>query len=242
MRSIAVAVLIVGLVLGGCASTKPVIDPGDGGDYSLKLNPADFVRTISNPWLPLTPGSQWVYEGHEGDEVERIKVIVTADTRKVFGIGATVVREVEWLNGRLVEDTLDWFAQDRKGNVWYLGEDSKAFSKDGGVSTAGSWEAGVDGALPGIIMLADPRIGKAYRQEYYPGEAEDMGEVIRRGASLTVPFGEFDDVLVTEEWTPLEPNVVENKYYKAGVGLLLEKKVQGGTGRTELIRYQSGKN
>jgi hypothetical protein len=236
VRTVTLSGLLIGLVLIGCGA-DPVIDPGDGGDYSVQVKPADFVATIDNPWLPFRPGSRWTYAGREGDRKERIEVLVTDDTRKVMGITATVVREREWLDGRLVEDTFDWYAQDHDGNVWYLGEDTREFTEGGGVSTAGAWEAGVDGGLPGIIMLADPRIGEAYRQEYLPGEAEDMAEVIRRGASVSVPFGSFDRVLVTKEWTPLEPSVVEQKYYDRGVGLLLEETVRGGSARIELVHY-----
>ncbi len=236
MRKVTLSGLLIGLVLTGCGA-EPVIDPGDGGDYEVQVKPADFVATIDNPWLPFRPGSRWTYAGREGDRKERIEVLVTDDTREVMGITATVVREREWLDGRLVEDTFDWYAQDHDGNVWYLGEDTREFTKGGGVSTAGAWEAGVDGGLPGIIMLADPRVGEAYRQEYLPDEAEDMAEVIRRGASVSVPFGSFERVLVTKEWTPLEPSVVEQKYYDRGVGLILEETVRGGSARTELIDY-----
>jgi hypothetical protein len=237
---VTVAVIVATLALAGCGS-DPVIDPGDGGDYSVGVEPAEFVAAIDNPRLPFTPGSRWTYGGREGNSYERIEVVVTDDTRDVMGIRATVVREREWLDGRLVEETFDWYAQDRDGNVWYLGEDTRAFKEGDVVSTAGAWEAGVDGALPGIIMRADPRIGDAYRQEFYPGEAEDMAEVIDRGASETVPFASFDRLLVTKEWTPLEPNVVEQKYYERGVGLVMEETVRGGSARTELVRYDAAK-
>ncbi len=232
--SVAVVLMVAACGDGG----EAVIDPGDGGAYSVVLNAADFVATIDNPWLPLTPGSRWVFEAREDDELERIEVVVTDQTRQIWGITATVVRDTVTVDGELIEDTYDWFAQDAAGNVWYLGEDSREFEDGEVVSTAGSWEAGVDGALPGIIMRADPQVGDAYRQEFYAGEAEDMAEVVRRGASETVPFGSFDDLLVIEEWNPLEPDVVEEKYYAAGVGLVLEAKVRGGTGRAELIEYQ----
>lgn len=217
---------------------EAVIDPGDDGDYSVVLDAADFVATIDNPWLPFTPGSRWVFEAREDGELERIEVVVTDQTRQILGITATVVRDTVTVDGELIEDTYDWFAQDAAGNVWYLGEDSREFEDGELVSTAGSWEAGVDGALPGIIMPADPHVGAAYRQEFYAGEAEDMAEVIRVGASETVPFGSFDGLLVIEEWNPLEPDVVEEKYYAAGVGLVLEVKVRGGAGRAELIEHQ----
>jgi hypothetical protein len=231
-----IVVLLLGLVLLGCTRTEAVIDPGDGGNYSVRLDPSRFVATIDNPWLPFTPGSRWVYEA--GDR-ERNEVTVTGQTRRIMGITATVVRDVETRDGELVEETADWYAQDRDGNVWYLGEDTRAF-RDGEPSPAGSWEAGVDGALPGIIMKADPRVGDAYRQEFYRGEAEDMGKVVRVGAAETVPFRSFDGLLVTQDWTPLEPEVVEEKYYAKGVGLVLETTIRGGSDRNELVGYQPG--
>jgi hypothetical protein len=237
MRRMPLAVLIVGLTLAGCrGSSEPVIDPGDGGNYSVTLDPANFVATIDNPWLPFTPGSRWVYQA--GGR-ERNEVVVTDQTRKVLGITATVVRDTETRDGALVEDTFDWYAQDRDGNVWYLGEDTRAI-RNGEPSPAGSWEAGVDGALPGIIMKADPQVGDAYRQEYYRGQAEDMGKVVRSGDSERLPFRSFDGLLVTQDWTPLEPEVIEEKYYAKGVGLVLETTVRGGSDRNELISYQPG--
>jgi hypothetical protein len=237
MRPVRLVVLLLGLALVGCTQTEAVIDPGDGGDYSVQVDPSRFVTTIDNPWLPFTPGSRWVYEAGGG---ERNEVVVTGQTRKIMGITATVVRDVETRNGELVEETSDWFAQDRDGNVWYLGEDTRAF-RNGEPSPAGSWEAGVDGALPGIIMQADPQVGDAYRQEFYRGQAEDMGKVVRLGASQTVPFRSFDGLLVTRDWTPLEPEVVEEKYYAKGVGLVLETTVEGGSDRNELVSYRSGR-
>jgi hypothetical protein len=235
VRRIALAVALLPALVA-CQRDAPVIDPGDGGSYTVRLDPAAFVDRIDNPWLPFTPGSRWVYESDAG---ERNEVVVTDQTRAVMGITATVVHDTETRNGELVERTADWFAQDRDGNVWYLGEDTKAFD-NGRVSPAGSWEAGVDGALPGIIMKADPRVGDAYRQEYYRGEAEDMGKVVRVGDTETVPFRSFDGLLVTQDWTPLEPEVVEEKYYARGVGLVLETTIRGDSERNQLISYQTG--
>jgi len=231
------AVVVLAAACGGSGS-EAVIDPGDGGDYSVTLDPADFVAVIDNPWMPFVPASRWVYEGGDGVEVEHIEVVVLSETRVVMGITATVVRDTVTVDGELVEDTYDWYAQDAAGNVWYLGEDSKEYEAGEVVSTGGSWEAGVDGALPGIVMEADPQVGDAYRQEYYGGEAEDMAEVVRTGEAETVTFGAFDDLVVTEEWTPLSPDVVEEKYYASGIGVVLEITVRGGSGRIELIEYR----
>jgi hypothetical protein len=223
------------------AGTQPVIDPGDGGSYQPEIDPASFVDGIDNPLLPFVPGSRWVYEEESDGEIERIEVIVTDERRQVMGISATVVRDtVTTEDGELIEDTYDWYAQDKDGNVWYLGEDTKEYEDGEVVSTAGSWEAGVDGALPGIIMEADPKVGDAYRQEFYEGEAEDLAEVVRVGASESVRFGDFDDLIVIKEWNPFEPDVVEEKYFASGVGLVLEMKTEGAEGRGELIEHTKG--
>ena len=205
-------------------------------EYSPAINPEDFVEEINNPYFPLIPGTTFFYEGEsdEGDPL-RTEVYVTNETRAVMGVTTTVVRESEYEDDELVEDTFDWYAQDIDGNVWYFGEDSSEYEDGEVVSTAGSWEAGVDGALPGIIMPGYPQVGDAYYQEYYPGEAEDQAEVVSLNESVTVPYGSIEDCLNTREWNPLEPGQEENKYYAAGVGLLLEEQIEGGDERLELV-------
>lgn len=234
-------VVAAALVATGCGGdggdAVPVIDPGDGGVYAPVIEPADFVQEITNPYLPLRAGARWVYEGVEDGETERVEVEVTGDRREVMGISAVVVRDTVYEDGELVEDTFDWFAQDVEGNVWYLGEDSREYEDGEVVSTEGSWEAGRDGALPGIVMLAEPSIGEAYRQEYFEGEAEDLGEVLQLGVSETVTAGTFDDLVVIREWNPLEPDVIEDKYHASGVGVVLEVVVEGGDGRVELVEF-----
>jgi len=225
---------------GSTTTGAPVIDPGDGGNYAPEVDPAQFVDRIDNPYLPLLPGASWVYESVEGDEKERIEVVVTSERREVMGISAVVVRDTVSVDGEVIEDTFDWYAQDRAGNVWYLGEDTTEYEDGQAVSTEGAWEAGVDGALPGIVMPAMPAVGDAYRQEYYAGEAEDMAEVVKIGRSLAVALGTYADVLTIREWTPLEPDVVEDKSYAPGVGVILEQKVRGGTGRVELVEFTPG--
>jgi len=234
------SVLATSLVLAACGgSERVVIDPGDNGNYTVSLDPAAFVATIDNPFFPMLVGNHWVYEGGENDELERVEVTVTDQTRQIKGITATVVRDTVTVGGELVEDTLDWFAQDRDGNVWYLGEDSKEYEKGEVVSTAGSWEAGVDGAMPGIVMHGAPAPQVAYRQEFYKGEAEDLAQVLGTDGAATTRAGSFDGLLIIREWTPLEPEVVEEKYYARGIGLVLEVKVEGGSGRVELISAPS---
>jgi len=219
------------------AGAAAVIDPGDGGEYAPRIDPADFVEGIDNPYLPFEPGTRWVYEGDSDGEHERIEVAVTDETRQVMGITAVVVRDTVYVDGEIVEDTLDWFAQDRAGNVWYLGEDTHEYEDGQPVNRNGAWEAGVDGALPGIVMPAVPEVGFAYRQEYLAGEAEDLGEILHVGVARTIGLGHYDDVVVTRDWNPLEPEVVEEKWYAAGVGLIYETTTAGGRGTVELVAH-----
>ena len=206
----------------------------EGQPYEVTIDPADFVAIIDNPFMPLKPGTKVSFDG-----AERIEITISAETKTIVGVPATVVRDQVFLNGELEEDTLDWFAQDRKGNVWYFGEETAEYRQGKVVSTKGSWEGGVDGALPGIIMLADPQVGDVYRQEFYEGEAEDIGEVTGVGGSITVPLGTFTDILVTEEWTPLEPNVRERKTYVPGIGVVETRPVKGG-GVTQIVDFKPG--
>lgn len=251
IRTTAAAVVAVSLLVAACGgdgsdgdeartetqtATTPVIEVDDGGDYVPEIDPADFGGPIDNPYMPLVPGSRWVYESAD----ERTEVVVTDEQRQVMGIDAVVVRDTVSSGGEVVEDTYDWFAQDTEGNVWYLGEDSKEYESGEVASTEGSWEAGVDGARPGIVMPAAPTVGQTYRQEFYEGEAEDLAEVLRLGDSATVAGRTYDDLLVIEEWNPLEPEVVEEKSYAPGVGVVLEVMTVGGHERAELVEYTPG--
>jgi hypothetical protein len=208
-----------------------------GGD-PVDLDPADFVKEIDNPYWPMKRGSRWVYEEKDSEGATRIVVTVTSRAKTVMGIEATVVRDVVTEDGELREDTFDWYAQDKEGNVWYLGEDTKEYEGGKVVSTKGSWEAGVDGAQAGVIMPAKPEVGMKYRQEYYKGEAEDEAEVLSLDEHVEVPFGKLDHASQTKETTPLEPDVVEHKYYVRGVGLVLAKGVSGSSSREELVEYR----
>jgi hypothetical protein len=218
----------------------PVIDPGDGGDYAPAIDPANFVDAVDNPYFPLVPGTRWVYEGTSEGEAERIEVEVLDERREIEGISAIVVRDTVYVDDEMVEDTYDWFAQDSEGNVWYLGEDSHEYENGKDVGTSGSWEYGVDGALPGIVMPADPTVGDAYRQEYYPGEAEDMGEILEVGVGHSIGLGDYDDVVVTKDWNPLEPDVIENKWYARDTGMIAEAAVAGGDEQAELVEFTPG--
>ncbi|MFH0983343.1 MAG: hypothetical protein V2A79_17630 [Planctomycetota bacterium] len=216
---------------GGCSGPKA---PSDA--YNPVVSPANFVSTIDSPFFPLTPGTTFVYESDTPEGVERIEVMVTHETKSILGVTCTVVRDTVTLDGELKEDTLDWYAQDRDGAVWYFGEDSRTYENGVEVSTEGSWEAGVDGALPGVIMQANPQVGAPYRQEYYVGVAEDMAQVISLDQPVTVAFGSFQNCLETKEFTPLEPGVVAYKFYAAGIGHVLS--VEGDV-REELIAVES---
>src|SRR3712207_1283733 len=217
MRQITVLSVMVGLVVGlaaaGCTSSS---SREEEKAYAPRINPADFTITIDNEYFPMKPGTTFVYEGG----AQHGEMTITSDTKKIMGVECVVVDHREWEDGKLIDRTYDWFAQDKKGIVWYFGEDTKEYENGEVVSTAGSWEAGVDGAKPGIIMPADPKVGESYHQEYYPGEAMDMAKVLSLNASVTVPYGSFDSALETREWTPLQPGFSEKKYYVRGVGPL----------------------
>ncbi len=200
----------------------------------------DFVSQIDNPYMPLEPGTTFVYEAETADEFILNNITVTDETKEIIGVSCTVVYDVEWVNGLLSEETYDWYAQDADGNVWYFGEATiEYFYDDAGVligtSTEGSWEAGVDGATPGIVMLATPKPGISYRQEFYEGVAEDMGKVLRLNARVSVDYGNFDGCLKTREWTPLSPGVIEHKYYAPGIGLVFIEELKGKTVKVELV-------
>ena len=232
---IAVALLLAAVGCGGGESAGR--DDLPQGGEPVELDPAEFTKRIDNLYWPMTPGSRWVYR--EDGELE---VVVTVTDRKkvVDGIDALVVHDVVREDGEVIEDTFDWYAQDADGNVWYLGEDTKELENGKVVRTEGSWEAGVDGAQAGIIVPADPEPGVKYRQEHYAGEAEDRGEVLSVDAEVTVPYGSFDDALRTKDTTPLEPGLVEHKYYARGIGPVLAVAVSNGGGREELIAFRRG--
>jgi hypothetical protein len=208
--------------------------------YSPHINPADFTTTIDNKYFPLKPGTTFVYRGKTKDATEGDIVAVTTDTKRIMGVECVVVNDKVTEDGKLTEQTYDWYAQDKEGNVWYFGEDSKEFENGKVTSTEGSWDAGKNGAKPGIIMPANPKVGQTYRQEYSKGVAEDRARALKLDGSTSVPYGSFDHVLVTYEWTPLEPNIAERKYYAPGVGTVLEVAVKGPMERLELVDVKQG--
>jgi hypothetical protein len=238
-RITAAAALLLGaaaLPTTATAASCPIDLPQ--GSEPVTLDPVDFVPQIDNRYWPMAPGTRWVYrETDRVDDRQRVTVTVTARTKDILGIAATVVHDKVTERGELIENTFDWYAQDDCGNVWYLGENTKEFEDGELVSTEGSWEAGVDGAQAGVIVPADPVDDMTYRQEYYAGEAQDLGEVLSTEEQAQVPAGHYADALLTKDFTPLEPRVLEYKLYAPGVGPVLVMGVSGGTGREELLRF-----
>jgi len=226
LSPLATAAAFASLALGGPLPT---------GAEPVTLDPADFTTRIDNPYWPMPAGRRWTYR--EGSQ--RVVVTVTRRTRVVAGITARVVRDVVTdARGRPVEVTDDWYAQDKAGNVWYLGEATREYEDGRPGTTKGSWEAGVDGAQAGVAMPAEPRPGLRYRQEYKAGEAEDAAQVLSLREQADVPAGHFDGLLLTKDFTPVEPRVLEYKLYARGVGPVLVLGVSGGGGREALVRLR----
>jgi hypothetical protein len=215
------------------------------GSEPVHLNPADFTTRIDNPYWPMRPGTRWVYrETDPAGARQRVVVTVSQETRLIAnGITARVVHDVVTERGTPVEVTDDWYAQDRSGNIWYLGEHTTEYQNGKPSTTHGSFEAGVDGAQPGVIMPAKPNAGQRYRQEYYRGQAEDKAQVLSVREQAEVPFGHFRPgrVVMTRDLNPLKPKMLEYKFFARGVGPVLAIGVSGGSDREELVSFQRGK-
>jgi len=229
-RAQAAAAVACSLALACAESpTAPAYDPEI---------PSQWSASITHPLFPLTPGTSWEYSEATPEGLETITVEVLSVARKVNGVDVVTVHDQVFLDGELIEDTFDWYAQDVDGNVWYLGEDTEELENGVVVGTDGSWEWNVDGALPGIYVWADPagHVGEEYRQEYYEGEAEDWAVVVAVDETVTVPLGTFTGCLQTEDWNGLEgrAQTAQYKYYCPGVGVALEVSVDDPTARTEL--------
>jgi hypothetical protein len=235
----------LGVVVAFAFGALPATTAGAGscnaplprGSEPVTLDPADFVARVDNAYFPMAPGTRWVYREFDFEASQKVKVTVLERTREIEGIDATVVHDVVTERGELVENTFDWYAQDVCGNVWYLGENTKEYEDGEVVTTAGSWEHGVDGAQAGVVMPGDPQVGLTYRQEYYAGEAEDAGEIMSLDEQAQPPFGHFRNVLLTSDFTPLEPRVLEYKLYAPGVGPVIALGISGGSDREELVRF-----
>lgn len=204
--------------------------------YDPEINPVDFLtpeQTAANPnpWFPLVPGLKRVYEAGE----ETISVVVTEDTREILGVTTMAVSDIVTIDGVPVEDTIDWYAQDVYGNVWYFGEIAQNFEDGILTDLDGSWTAGIDNAKPGILMKAAPQVGDVYRQEFLLGEAEDLAEVLDVNGSESAPAASCaGDCVVTRDFTPLEPGAEENKYFAPGIGNIVTINLETGE-REELV-------
>ena len=199
------------------------------------LDPANFVAVVDNPYFPLPAGRTLVYEGVKDGQTQIDTVTITGQTKVILGITATVVSDVSTHDGALLERTFDWYAQDKEGNVWYLGEDTTAFLPHGKTDTTGSWQAGVGGAEPGLIMEAHPQIPDAYRQEFLAGVAEDTAWVVELGGVVRVPYGKLRNVLTTLEATQVEPGSYDRKVYAPGIGIVLEQALTGTPETAQLV-------
>jgi hypothetical protein len=217
--------LAVAVLAGGCG----------GSAHSA----ARFSAHVSNPWYPLLPGSTWVYRGVKDGETSREVMRVTNRTRRIQGAPCVVVSDLLYLRGHLEERTEDYYTQDAQGRVWYFGENTAELDRQGHVKNrSGSWLAGVHGARAGIFMFTNPKPGQSARQEYYRGQAEDHFQVLRLGVSVKVPFITTTHGLLTKEWTPLEPGVIDHKFYVRGIGTVLERTAKGPLERNELVSFR----
>jgi hypothetical protein len=242
IRSLAVAIAVLALAAcgGGGSKSKSSTSSLPQGTKPVQLDPADFTTNIDNPYWPMRPGSHWVYREVENGETQRVDVTVTNQTKTLEGIDARVVHDRVSRNGETLEDTYDWYAQDSAGNLWYLGEDTAEYENGKLKTKEGSWAAGIDGAEPGVVVPAHPKQGMTYREEYYAGHAEDGAEVLKVGSQVQVPFGRFQNAMLTRNFSTIEPTVEEMKLYAKGVGPVMELLVSGGSGRTELLSYTKG--
>ena len=219
-------------------ATAPSLAPVHG-TYAPTIDPANFVAAVDNPYWPLKPGTTFHYEGVRGTTPQTDDEVVTHQTKVILGVTSTVVRDTVSEHGAPVERTFDWYAQDRQGNVWYMGEDSLELKNGHFVKASDSWESGVNGAQPKIIVPANPQPGDPYRQEYYPpGQALDEARVLSLEGSVKVPYGQFNGVLVTSERSPLEPQT-EQKYYAPGIGEVEERVVLGHHEEFHLVSVTS---
>jgi hypothetical protein len=209
---------------------------GAGAPPVATSAPSDFTARVDNPWFPLRPGTTYVYRGVKDGRSSRDLVTVTRTTTRIDGAPCVVVHDRLYLGGRLEERTTDWYSQDEQGNVWYFGESTAELDAHGHVTTTeGSWRAGRDGARAGVYMPAHPQVGQSGRQEFYKGHAEDHFQVVSLSASVHVRYVSSTKALLTKEWTPLEPGVLDHKYYVRGIGTVLEQTVKGGDERNALV-------
>jgi hypothetical protein len=220
-------------------SPSPLVAASPSASTGPAFDAAAFPdgATVTNPWFPLIPGTVFTSRGSKDGQAAVDRFTISDRTKVIAGVTTRVVEDRLTLDGILHERTTDYYAQDQAGNVWYLGEDTAELDANGNVlNRDGTWHAGVDGAVPGIYMEAEPVLGHAYRQEFYPGQAEDHFEVISLTSTVHVPYGVFENALRTKEWTPLEPDVLDNKFYVRGVGQVREVAVKGAKEVLSLVK------
>ncbi|HKD97922.1 MAG TPA: hypothetical protein VKB69_10015 [Micromonosporaceae bacterium] len=224
---------------GGSSASAPPASPPPAAATGPTFDPGNFGTVVDNPYFPLKPGSTWVYQGVRDGVPQKDVVVATGRTKVVDGVTAVVVTDTATHGSTLLEKTEDWYAQDKQGNVWYLGEATAAYD-NGKVDTEGSWTSGVDGAVPGIIMPAHPRVTDSFRQEFLKDHAEDTFWVVQDGVSTKVPAGSYTGVIRTLEFTRLEPDVIDNKFYAPGVGIIREASASGPNETADLVSFTSG--
>jgi len=232
----AATVAVPNLAYAGTAQSCPLPVVSPGRSYHPAIHPADFSANVTNRWFPLRPGTTYLYTGTKDGKKAFDVVQLSSGTRKIDGVVTRMVNDRLFLDNALVERTTDYYAQDRCGNAWYFGEDTATLDGQGKITDrSGSFHAGVNGAQPGVYMQKRPQIGRWFRQEWYPGEAEDRYRALNTSASIAVRYGRFRHALRTEEQTALEPGVVDNKYYVRGLGVVKELSVKGDTEILQLV-------
>jgi hypothetical protein len=232
-RCASLAVLAVVTLIGGTLPVSTAL-AAEAKTYNPSINPADFEPRIAHKYFTLEPGTKFTYKRETSRGTEHVETIVLRETKQVMGVTATVVREIEWLNDTLIEDTRNWYAQDRSGNIWYFGEAVDNYENGMLADHEGSWEAGVEGAKPGIVMVKEPKAGESFPQ----GSSEDMRSVVSLGASVSVPQGKFEDCLKVRDWNEDEGTATsKHKYFCAGLGYIALKE-SGGTGASRVERAE----
>jgi hypothetical protein len=235
LSGLVVAVAIIAVAACSSSSNRRASTPTTSG-YHPAFRAADFSANVDNSWFPLKPGSVTVYRGTKDGKNARDVVTVTNRTKVIDGVPTRIVDDRLYLDGRIAESTSDYYAQNTAGAVWYFGEDTRTLDAQGNVvDRDGTWHTGVDGAEPGVFMEANPVVGHTFRQEYYAGHAEDHYAVVDLSTPMRVPAGVYGNALLTKEWTPLEPDVLDHKYYVRGVGEVREVSVKGPTESLSLI-------
>ena len=247
MRHFIAFPVVVGLALvaAACGSSGQSTSSLPTGSTPVTATAPDAANfdghVVDNRWFPLVPGMTWEYRGVKDGQPSREIMVATSQTKTIQGVPCTVVSDKLNLSGALEERTLDYYAQDKDGNVWYFGEDTAELKPDGSVkSTEGTWLSGRDGAEAGIFMPADPQVGQSFRQEYYKGQAEDHFRILSLSEQVKTPGSTSDQAMLTMEWTPLEPNVVDHKYYVQGIGTVLEQTAKGPLERNTLVSVHKG--